>query len=244
MRQHRGLVRCRREHNGRLMNPSQTYPQIIVAAESRDFRRRALETIRVDDFFLEIGCSFGECTKLLGEQGCRGLALDHSAQTVELARQAVTAYPDISVIQIDARDMADIHRLCPEPSVILFDIGGNETLDKVISMLRLILKTFRPRVLLVRSMELAELSFLIQDIYLPDRPHLLDAFAESGAPLQLLELSRSPVVKDRLYAIQRFRRAIEQPEVLKRLEEMRGDESPTVRKQAKHALEGKRNPPP
>ena len=226
------------------MGLSHTNPKMILVAETRDFRRLATEQITTDDFFLEIGCSFGECTKLLGERGCRGLALDHSAEAVVLATQGVVAYPGISVVQIDARDMADIAQLCPAPSVILFDIGGNEALDKVISLLRLVLKTFHPRLLLVRSMELAELSFLIQETHLPDRPHLLDGFAESDAPHQLIELSRSPVVKDRLYAIQRFRRSIEQPGVLKRLEEMCVDESPSVRKQAKHALAGKRNSPP
>jgi len=226
------------------MGASQTKPKMIVVAETRDFRRLALEQITADDFFLEIGCSFGECTKLLGERGCSGLALDHSADAVTLATQGVAAYPGVSVLQIDARDMADIAQLCPAPSVILFDIGGNEALDKVISLLRLVLKTFHPRLLLVRSMELAELSSLIEEIFLPDRPHLLNGFAGSGAPHQLLELSRSPIVKDRLYAIQRFRRSIGQPEVVKRLEEMCVDESPSVRKQAKHALDGKGNPSP
>ena len=218
----------------------QTYSQMIVVAETRDFRRRAQEMITPDDLFLEIGCSFGECTKLLGEQGYRGLALDNSAEAVAVAHQAVAAYPGISVVQVDARDMADIHALCPEPSVILFDVGGSESLDKVISLLRLVLKTFRPRLILVRSMELAELSSLIQEVHLPDRPHLLAQFDEDDVPHQLIELSHSPVVKDRLYAIQRFRRVFERPAVVSRLEEMCGDDSPSVRKQARHALAGRK----
>ena len=90
------------------MSEDQIRPELIVTAETRDFRRLALNRIAADDFFLEIGCSFGECTKLLGERGCRGLALDHSAAAVELARQGVADHSEISVVQIDARDMADV----------------------------------------------------------------------------------------------------------------------------------------
>jgi hypothetical protein len=132
--------------------------------------------------------------------------------------------------------MADVFRLCPQPSVILFDVGGSEPMDKVFSLLRLILKTFSPRCLLVRSIELAELSSMIQETHLPDRPRLLVPSDRSEVPHQLIELSRSPVVKDRLYAIQRMRRSIRQADVRDRLEELCVDESPAVRKQARHAL--------
>ncbi len=218
------------------MNAPQTHPRIVVVAETRDFRRLAQETITVDDVFLEIGCSFGECTKLLGELGFSGTSLDHSADAVAQARRAVAGYPGISVVQTDVRDTADVFRLCPQPSVILFDVGGSEPLDKVFSLLRLILKTFRPRCLLVRSIELAELSSMIQEIHLPDRPRLLAPSDRSEIPHQLIELSRSPVVKDRLYAIQRMRRSIRQADVRNRMEELCVDESPGVRKQARHAL--------
>lgn len=219
-------------------------PKLTVVAESRDFRQQAGRLLEPEDLFLEIGCSFGECTKVLAEKGCRGIALDHSADAVALARKALVGYPDISVIQMDARDMADIQRLCPHPSVILFDVGGNESLDKVISLLRLVLKSFRPRLILVRSMELAELASLIQAILLPDRPHLLAPFTDDDIPRPLLELSHSPVVKDRLYAIQRFRRVIDHPDVTSRLEELCADESRTVRKQARHALRKPAEQPP
>lgn len=218
------------------MTAPQTQPRIVVVAETRDFRRLAQEIITVDDVFLEIGCSFGECTKLLGDLGFSGIALDHSADAVTQARQAVAGYSGISVAQTDVRDMADVFQLCPEPSVILFDVGGSEPLDKVFSLLRLILKTFSPRCLLVRSIELAELASMIQEIHLPDRPHLLVPFDQSEVPHQLIELSRSPVAKDRLYAIQRMRRSIRQRDVRNRLEELSVDESPGVRKQARHAL--------
>lgn len=224
------------------MNGPQTQPRIVVVAETRDYRRLAQETITVDDVFLEIGCSFGECTKLLGELGFGGMALDHSADAVAQACRAVEDYPRVSVVQTDVRDIAHVLRLCPQPSVILFDVGGRESLDKVISLLRLVLKTFRPRCLLVRSIELAEFSSLIQETYLPDRPRLLVPFEGSTVPHQLLELSRSPVVKDRLYAIQRMRRSIRQQDVLERIEELCFDESPAVRKQARHAREGAAGP--
>ena len=226
------------------MPADQPHPKLIVVAEARDYRRQAQRLLAPADCFLEIGCSFGECTKVLGEMGCRGVALDHSADAEALASEVMAGYPGISVVQMDARDMADIQRLCRQPTAILFDVGGNEALDKVISLLRLVLKSFRPRLLLVRSMELAELASLIDDIHLPDRPHLLAPFVDDAIPHQLIELSRSPVVKDRLYAIQRFRRVIEVPEVIDRLEAMCQDESPTVRKQARHALRKPAENPP
>lgn len=218
------------------MPPTQAIPQIIITSETDDFRHKVRQNITPEDTFLEIGCSFGECTKLLGELGCSGVALDHAADAVAQTRQLVADHASITVEQTDARDMAVIRDLCPAPSVILVDIGGNEPLDKVTALLRLILKTFHPRLVLVKSMELAELASLIQEYALPNRPHLLAAFEESAIPQHLLALSHSPVMNDRLFALQRLRHSIQQPEVLNRIREMCDDDSPTVRRQAKHAL--------
>lgn len=109
-----------------MITSSQT--QIIVASETRHFRHQAQSMITADDFFLEIGCSFGECTKLLAKLGFSGIAVDHSSNAVTRARQRLNRYPSISVVQADARDIEQIRKICPTPSVILIDIGGNERL--------------------------------------------------------------------------------------------------------------------
>lgn len=217
------------------MTSSQT--QIIVASETRHFRHQAQNMITTDDFFLEIGCSFGECTKLFAKLGFSGVAVDHSNDAVVRARQLLNGYSSISVVQADARDIQNIRKLCPAPSVILIDIGGNEPLPKVTSLLRLVLKTFRPRLILVKSMELAELSSIIQAFSLPDRPHLLSPLEKNTIPHQLIDLSNSPFVNDRLFALQRLRPLVQQDEVLRRIKKMCHDENGTVRKRAIHILE-------
>jgi SAM-dependent methyltransferase len=218
------------------MTAPQHPPHLLVASETRDFHHMVRKHMTPGDIFLEIGCSFGECTKLLGELGFSGVALDHAAAAVTQARQAVDGYAGITVVQADARDMAQVQRLCPAPSVILLDVGGTEPLDKVTSLLRLVLKTFHSRLILVKSEELAELASVITHYTLPDEPRLLAPFEATTTPRQLIELSHSAVVNDRLFALHRLRRAIHHEEVLKRIEEMCHDESPTVRKQAMHAL--------
>lgn len=221
-----------------MITSSQT--QIIVASETRHFRHQAQKMITTDDFFLEIGCSFGECTKLFAKLGFSGVAVDHASDAVVRARQRLKDYTSISVIQADARDIEQIRTLCPAPSVILIDIGGNEPLPKVTSLLRLVLKTFRPRLILVKSMELAELSSIIQAFSLPDRPHLLAPLEKTTIPHQLIDLSNSPLVNDRLFALQRLRPFAQQDEVLKRIEEMCHDENGTVRKRAIHILKSQK----
>lgn len=211
-------------------------PQILIASETDDFRQMVQRHVTPNDTFLEIGCSFGECTQLLGKLGVNGVAVDHSANAVAQAQQAVSDYAGITVEQVDARDMDRVQRLCPAPSVILLDIGGNESLDKVTSLLRLVLKTFQPRLIMVKSMELAELTALIADFTLPNQPHLLTPFDDSATPQHLLALSRSPVMNDRLFALHRLRRLIDQDDVFQRIKEMSEDASPTVRRQALHAL--------
>lgn len=218
------------------MNPSSNPPQIIVTSDTRDFRSLAQQRITVNDFFLEIGCSYGGCTKLLGDLGFRGIALDHSAEAVTRTRRVIEEYPGISVVQADARDTVLVHTLCPDPSVILLDIGGRETLDKVTALLRLLLKTFHPGLILVKSIELAELSSIIRSYHIPKEPSLLAHFEDDGIPHQLMELSRSPVINDRLFALRRLRRFRRQEEVLKRIEEMQTDASPKVRKLAMRIL--------
>ncbi len=144
------------------MTDLQTQPRVLVASETRDFRQMVRDHLTPNDVFLEIGCSFGACTQLLGELGIGGVALDHAADVVAQARAAVADYANITVEQADARDMAQVQALCPNPSVILLDLGGSEPLDKVTSVLRLALKTFHPRLMIVKSEELAELASLIE----------------------------------------------------------------------------------
>ena len=108
------------------MISSQT--QIIVTSETRHFRHQAQNMVTAEDFFLEIGCSFGECTRLLAKLGFSGVAVDHAIDAVTKTRQLLNGYAGISVVQADARDMEHIRQICPAPSVILIDIGGNEPL--------------------------------------------------------------------------------------------------------------------
>ena len=176
-------------------------PRILVASETPHFHQFVRQHITLDDFVLEIGCSFGACTQILVEIGCRGVAVDNSGDAVTKTRALMADSKQIIVEQADARDMGMIYSLCPEPSAILFDVGGNEPLDKISSLTRLLLKTFRPRVLIIKSMELAELMSIVEDYTLPNQPHLLTPPEDTLLPHQLLDLTYSPVMNDRLFAL-------------------------------------------
>ncbi|NDJ54240.1 MAG: class I SAM-dependent methyltransferase [Chloroflexi bacterium] len=213
-----------------------TRPRIILVAQTLDYRQVARETLTTEDVFLEIGCAGGECTTLLAKDGFKGLALDHTPDLVARAAERVAHYPQITVAELDARDIAELQRLCPRPTVILVDIGGTEALDKVASLLRLLFKSFRPRLYIVKSRELALLADMIQEVHLPDRPPAISPLEMREVQHQLIDLSHSSVINDRLFALKRLRSYLEKKEVLERVQQMTADESNSVRRLAQHTL--------
>ena len=207
--------------------------QIIVVSSVEDFRRLARTQVAADESVLEIGCSTGRTTKVLARACARVVALDCSREMVERARRELSGRENVQIVRGDARDIAAVGELLPEPDAIFLDIGGNALLDNVASLLRQCLRAFRPRLIVVRSHELADVAGMITDARPPTRPRLRRArpHPREGALSALLDLSRSSVASDRLLAARKLRR-LTSARARERLAEMCGDPSPSVRRAA------------
>jgi SAM-dependent methyltransferase len=212
--------------------------EIIVVSSTETYRRLARELPRPEDAVLEIGCSTGGATRQLVETGACVVAVDNSRELVARVGRELGAHGNLKVACVDAKDIPAVAALMPAPALVFLDIGGNAPLDLVALHLRLVLRAFRPRTIVVRNFELALLAGMIKQSETP-----ADLSAELGHHVSfgrdvfanLLDLSASSRVRAREWAALRLKKH-DCPIARQRLREMCSDPHPRVRKAALRAL--------
>lgn len=183
---------------------------------------------------LEIGCATGQTTRALAETGGQVVSVDVSEGPVRRVQEQMTDFDNVTVARVDGRDTPRLRELVPDPDLIFLDIGGNAHLDNVTLQVRQCLRTFRPRVLVVRSRELAMFSAMVTEVESPDDIPLqrIEVHDKLGHALEaLLDLSRSSHVDNRMCAARKLR-SLDAAEARERLRELLDDPDHRVRRAA------------
>ena len=205
--------------------------ELIIVSDVEHYRLLAQEKVLDRDLVLEIGCSTGQTTSVLASQAARVVAVDCSAEILDKAQAHLAGCDNVELARVDARDLAGLTELAPAPDAIFLDIGGIALLDNVAGRLRQCLRMFQPRVIVVRSHELAELVSLVSEVHPPDEPSLRPPRQDGRerALEALLDLSRSSVVNSRMFAVRKLGH-LDAPAAAERLAEMANDPSRRVRR--------------
>jgi SAM-dependent methyltransferase len=212
--------------------------EVIVVSSTETYRRLARELPHPEDAVLEIGCSAGGATRQLVKTGACVVAVDNSRELSARVRSELRAHGNLKVACVDAKDIPAVAGLMPTPTLVFLDIGGNAPLDLVALHLRLVLRAFRPRVIVVRSFELALLTGMIKQTEAPADPSAHpDHYVSFGRDIfaHLLDLSASSRIGAREWAAWRLKNH-DCPTARQRLREMCADPHPRVRKAALRAL--------
>jgi len=210
--------------------------EFIVVSSIEKYRKLAQTNITSQHQVLEIGCSYGGTTNILAGLAKRVVAIDMATDMISQARKTIGQAGNVELILHDARDLSQIGKLIPDPDAIFIDIGGNQQLDKIATVLRCCLGRFTSELLVVRNVELAGLVSRVTEVEKTGDDgsfHGLkndEWFNESNSIGHLLALSSSYLVSNRTYAARRLKHHIDLPDVLARIQEMKSDESPTVRR--------------
>jgi hypothetical protein len=117
---------------------------IIVASETNDYRRSAIVHTRSVDHFLEIGCDFGITTDSV--QAASKVGVDKSEESIRIARER---YPTCDFLLGDVFE--DLEITPKNPLVVAMDINGNRELPAVLECIQVILDSWSPRVVVVKS---------------------------------------------------------------------------------------------
>jgi len=212
---------------------------IRIVSSVITYRTLAKELITPQDAVLEIGCSSGEATRVLAATAKRVVAVDVSDEIIDPLKLALADCPTVTVEKIDGRDTGDLRLLIAAPDAIFIDIGGNATLDNCALVVRLCLRAFAPRIMVVRNQEIAEFASQITGIEPPESTRIRRNMSHD--PLQfrldnLLDLSRSRNKENRSYAARKLLR-MQEPEARARLREMMKDPVPYIQRICKMAIE-------
>ena len=208
--------------------------ELIIVSDVEHYRLLAQDKVSDRDLVLEIGCSTGQTTAVLAGQAARVIAVDCSTEILDKARAHLESYDNVELARVDARDLAALTELAPAPDAIFLDIGGIALLDNVAGRLRQCLRMFQPRVIVVRSHELAELVSLVSEVHPPDEPSLRPPRQDGRerALESLLDMSRSAIVNTRLFAVRKLSH-VDVPTAAARLAEMANDPCHRVRRAVK-----------
>lgn len=212
--------------------------EVQVVSSIDRYRQLARELPVETDRILEVGCSTGESTRLLAQRAARVVAVDVSAELVDRLQAEMAGCSKVQVARIDGRNTPQLVALLPDPTLIFVDIGGTAHLDNVALQLRLCLKAFAPRLIAVRSFELATFAGLLTLVEPPEVPALSpqDTSDPQAHTLQhLLDLSHCSNTDSRVYAVHRLR-DLDAEEARQRLQELADDPHRRVRRAAQLAL--------
>jgi len=213
------------------MSPQTDDLELIIVSDVEHYRLLAQDKVLSQDLVLEIGCSTGQTTSVLAGQAARVVAVDCSTEILDKARVHLVGRDNVELARTDARDLAALQQLAPEPDAIFLDIGGIALLDNVAGVLRQCLRMFEPRVIVARSHELAELISLVSEVHPPHEPSLRPPRQDGRerALASLLDMSRSSVVNTRLFAVRKLGH-LDAPAAVERLAEMANDPCRRVRR--------------
>mmetsp|Transcript_42612 Transcript_42612/g.66745 ORF Transcript_42612/g.66745 Transcript_42612/m.66745 type:complete len:265 (-) Transcript_42612:24-818(-) len=135
---------------------------VIVCAFTEDFRylaRTQASFCRKGELVLEIGCSWGECTKILlehhGPDNVVAVDISEEAMTETVKRNpTLLRHHCFDAFAIDQEQKLREIMAGQECGICMIDIGGNRQADDVRSMIQLVLTRLGPRQVVVKSEEL------------------------------------------------------------------------------------------
>lgn len=197
---------------------------IKVVSDCVDYRLMAKKLVRGSDAVLEIGCSTGLCTKILVKSAKQVVAIDISEELME-------EIPGVRFMCVDVREIDTVRNLIPKPDVVFLDIGGDRSLNHVMSILRLYLLEFSPRLWVIRNFELAIVHSLISEVKIPiQNTRVKSTLGPKDLHVDsLLMLAKSDVASDRIFAARKLKH-IDSPLVKQALAELALDSNSTVRR--------------
>jgi len=164
----------------------QSTPHVVITATTSQYRLLAASQILPTDNVLEIGCSTGECSRVISRYANSLVGLDVAQVMVDAARKNCIVRPrsktegppereqecEVHIYKVDAfldpvkaRELAtkkmessseEETRDISTVSVVFIDIGGNREDDPVVKMIHWARNTFSPRLIVVKSEELVK----------------------------------------------------------------------------------------
>eukprot|EP00929_Paragymnodinium_shiwhaense_P008065 TRINITY_DN111993_c0_g1_i1.p1 TRINITY_DN111993_c0_g1~~TRINITY_DN111993_c0_g1_i1.p1 ORF type:complete len:447 (+),score=57.33 TRINITY_DN111993_c0_g1_i1:149-1489(+) len=128
--------------------------QLLIVSHTILYRYLAKTRVSEDDRFVEIGCSYGDCTSLAG---CPALGVDHAKEKIHDAQES---YPACRFVVGDVFG-DDLSFLDMDATVLFLDIGGGRNYKPVMKALAICLPVLpKLRLIVAKSIEVS--SFLLK----------------------------------------------------------------------------------
>eukprot|EP00126_Sphaerothecum_destruens_P005937 Sdes_comp19125_c0_seq1m9839 len=130
-------------------SPVSHQPRIVVCAETKEYRLLARTQVKNGDKVLEIGCSYGEATHILGQQTPFVTGVDISEETIQACRKR---FPGMDFEKTNCFvDSSRLRELLREKTLVFIDIGGNRNLVDLLKLIPFVFTHLPDGLLLIKN---------------------------------------------------------------------------------------------
>ncbi|GEM_PF-1722160 len=135
--------------------------KIVITKNVKEYREAAKMLLSTSDHVIEIGCGSGRTTKIIANRARKVLAIDKSREEIRKAEERLAEEKNVILLNEDAFNIRKIlsivrKELGRRVDVVMIDIGGIEDPAKVVDLARRYMAVFKPRLLIVKNIPLAE----------------------------------------------------------------------------------------
>ena len=130
--------------------------ELYLVSRVGGYRRLAEELPDRSDLVIELGASTGRTTRVLAASARRVVAVEKTAEMFARAKEEVTAFDNVLMVQADAWDMPRVLVSVDRADLVFVDIGGSAAPWQTMGLAKQYIRTVRPRGLVLRNTELNE----------------------------------------------------------------------------------------
>lgn len=145
---------------------------LYLCAHVGRYRKLARELVQAGDVVIELGAAEGHTTLHLARRAARVLAVEHSAECLNRARERLASQTNVTWLCQDAFEAEALLAHVPGADLVFVDIGGSTWPSLALRLAALYRQVFRPRGVVIRNVGLNDFAAAIRE-FEPD--------AEAGA---------------------------------------------------------------
>jgi len=141
--------------------PERKQPALYLCARVGTYRQFARRLPRETDTVIELGSAEGHTTMYLARRAAQVIAVEQASACVERAKLRCARYANITWLELDAFDTAQVLRCAPRADLVFADLGGSTWPSLALRAAAIYQHLYKPRAMVIRNVALNDFAAAI-----------------------------------------------------------------------------------